>query len=72
MKVSIEVGDKVFYRGGKTPWTVIETPETSMYQTYKLTNVEGDKHKRYVDATDLRLILEIEKADDFGIFVKEI
>lgn len=71
MKVSIENGDKVLYRKGKTSWTVIETPEKNNRLFYKLVNATGEKHKLANDY-DLRLILEIEPTGNFGIFVKEI
>lgn len=71
MQVSIEIGDKVLYRKGKTPWTVLETPKDNNRLFYKLVNPTGDKHKR-ANGCNLRLILEIETTGDFGVVIKEI
>jgi hypothetical protein len=75
MKLSLNVGDKVYNRGGKNIWTIIKTDigsEVTSWQGrwFKLQNEKGDKHT-HAYASDLTLILEIEKSEDFNIAILE-
>ena len=72
MKISLRIGDRVFYRGGKTIWTIekIENLAWRKARTFNLVNENGS-HKSYVESDDLRLILEIDKTENFDVVLME-
>lgn len=72
MKISLRVGDRVFYRGGKTIWTIekIENPSWQTERYFELVNENG-RHATAFSASDVRLILEIDKAENFDVVVME-
>jgi hypothetical protein len=75
MKLSINVGDEVYYRGGKTTWTVLEAPDltnkiTAKDRWFTLVNLKTGIFKTAEDF-DLKLIFRIEKNGFFDVVIEE-
>ena len=73
MQVTIELNDKVYYRGGNKPWTVIKLPDptVSWLNHYRLVNAAGDRHTN-ADESDLSLIIEVETKGRFRVVLHQI